>query len=191
LSTLLPTTGTAWHIAQTALRWIAWVLAALFGLWLGSWLAPLLSAPALEGLVRLRERSLEAAPRPVAGPWRQFVCALQAQLAAVAVIGPVIALLWIVTWLVPPAAIVTVPLEFLALSGLVAWSTLDYPLSLRGMPVAARVALLRRHTLAVLGYGITLSALFAIPLLSLFVLPIAVVAAAELCVAMHPEPGVQ
>jgi CysZ protein len=189
LIALLPSEGVVWHMAGTVLRWIAVLLSALFGLWFGSWLAPLLSAPALERLVRLRESSLRAVARPAASAWRQFACAVQAQVAAVVAIGPVIALLWIVTWIVPPAALVTVPLEFLALSGLCAWSMLDYPLSLRGMPAAARLALLRRHAPAVLAYGATLAALFAVPLLSLFVLPIAVVAAAELSVAMDADRG--
>ena len=173
----------AWGVGM--LRWLLSAALAVFGLVTALWLTPPLSAPALERLILMRERDLGVAPRVGVGLWREFVCALTAQLVGLALIAPVWFVLWSLTLLLPSLAPVTVPLKFLAFAWLMAFSLLDYPLSLRGMPMRERFSLMRRGLFAVFGFGAAMSMLFAIPFLGLFVLPIAVVAATELAVALE------
>jgi len=158
----------------TIVRVIGIALAAVFGVLLASFVTPPLSAPALERLLLLRERELGIAPRPAAGFLREFACALKAQLLATAVCGPLFALLWAITLLVPAAGLVTVPLKLLTLALLLAWTLLDYPMSLRGVPLRARVALVLGGAPLSLGFGFALALVFAVPLMPLFMLPIAV-----------------
>jgi CysZ protein len=166
------------------LRLIGIVLGAVLGLFIATFLTPPLSAPALERLVLLRERELGVAPRPAIGLLREFWCALQAQLVALAIGGPVLALLWLVTVFAPPAAVVTLPLKFVVLALSVAWSLLDYPLSLRGVALSERLRMVRSQLPRVLGFGLSIALLFTVPLLPLVLLPAAVAAAAELGVQL-------
>jgi CysZ protein len=162
------------------LRAIFVLLGAVLGVFVATFVTPPLSAPALERLVLLRERSLGLEPRPAAGFIREFWCALQAQLVALAIGVPVLAVLWLVTLLAPPAAVATVPLKFLVLALSVAWSLLDYPLSLRGVALRDRLSRMRAQAPRVLGFGAAMALLFAVPLLPLVLLPAAVAAAAEI-----------
>lgn len=166
------------RVAGVALAAVLGVLAAVF-------LTPPLSAPALERLVLLRERELGVASRPAVSLFREVWCALQAQLLALAVVGPVFALLWLVTWLFPPASVVTLPLDLLLLALLTAYSLLDYPLSLRGVSVRERLRLMRGGSALVLGFGSAIALLFAVPLLPLLLLPAAVAAAADVSVQLE------
>ena len=174
---LTETIGWLW---ASLLSWLITFVAAFCGVVLATMITPPLSAPALEKLIRMREDDLGAPPRPTPSLWREFKCALQAQLLASAVFGPILAVLWLITLLAPQAALVTVPLKFIALAFLLAWSQLDYPLSLRGVSVGERLRMLRRGVRAVFGFGITLAVLFAIPFATLLILPVAVTAATEL-----------
>jgi len=162
--------------------------AAFVGVLVATFVTPPLSAPALERLVMLRERELGVPPRPAAGLLREFWCAIQAQLLAVGMVGPLLAVLWMITWVFPPSAVVSVPLKLLVLALAVAWSLLDYPLSLRGLGIAERFALMRRGIASVLGFGSALALLFAVPLLPLLLLPAAVAAAAEIGVRLEQLP---
>lgn len=165
------------------------LISSLFGMFAATFATPPLCAPALERLVRLRERALDAPPRPAAGFWREFVCALQAQLISVGVLGPVLAVLVLVTWLVPPVAVVTLPVKFSVVAGMLAWSYLDYPLSLRGASVSERVHWMARGFARVFGFGVGLAVAFMVPLVSLLLLPAAVAAAAEIAVQLELERG--
>jgi uncharacterized protein involved in cysteine biosynthesis len=71
----------------------------------------------------------------------------------------------------------------------VAWNLLDYPLSLRGLPPRARLALFRRHPGAAFGFGLCFAGVSWIPLAGVLLLPIGVVAAAQLVHAMLPPPS--
>jgi len=171
------------------LRVLAIVLSSLVGMFVATLATPPLCAPALERLVRLRERALDAPPRPAVGFWRELACALQAQLISVGVLGPLLLVLLLVTWLVPPVAVVTLPIKFGVVAGMLAWSYLDYPLSLRGASVSERVRTLAQGFARVLGFGLTLAVAFMVPLVSLLLLPAAVAAAAEIAVKLELERG--
>lgn len=166
-------------------RWVAIALSALIGIAVATLVTPILSAPALERLVLLRERELGVPPRPAAGLWREFLSALTSQLLAVAVSAPLLLVLWTVTLLAPAFSVVTIPLKFIVVAWLLAWSLLDYPLSLRGVRLSARVRLFRKGAPAVFGFGVALAVVFAIPFLPLLVLPAAVCAAAEIGVLLE------
>jgi CysZ protein len=96
-----------------------------------------------------------------------------------------LAMLALISALVPPAAVVTVPLKFVVSSLVIAWDLLDYPFGLRGMGVRARLGWMRENLGAVLLFGASTGALLLIPLLGLFVLPCGVVAATELVVRVE------
>jgi CysZ protein len=169
------------------LGWVITLVAAFGGVVLASLITPPLCAPALEKLIRMREQDLGAPARATPSLLREFSCALKAQLLASAVIGPILAALWLTTFLAPPAAVVTVPLKFIAVSWLLAWTLLDYPMSLRGVSVRDRLRMLRRGARAVFSFGAALAVLFAIPFATLLLLPIAVTAAAELSARLEPS----
>ena len=143
-------------------------------------LAQPLSGWALEGIVRAQERALNAAtfepPPRLAATIRSAVSSL----IALAVGIPTIAALAIVGWVVPPAAIATVPLKVAVTALLLAWDLLDYPLGLRRISLGGRVVWCARHFGAVLGLGLAAALFFAIPGLGLLALPCGVAAATRL-----------
>jgi CysZ protein len=143
-------------------------------------LAQPLSGWALDGIVRaqaraLGEESLEDPPR-FAGMLRSAASSL----AALAVGIPTIVGLAVVGWLVPPAAIVTVPLKIVVTALLLAWDLLDYPLAFHGMSMGARVGWCLRHMGAVLGFGLAATVFFAVPGIGLLALPCGVAGATRL-----------
>lgn len=161
------------------------LIAAPIGLLFTVIATPLLCAPVFERLMRLREQSLGLPPRPAAGFFRELACALSAQLGAFALLGPVLVVLWGLALVAPPIAPALSVLHFLVSSAWLALSLLDYPLSLRGLGFRARLALMSKSPLAVLGFGAACVCLFAIPLFGLWGMPVAVVAAAELAASLE------
>jgi UDP-N-acetylmuramate--alanine ligase len=145
--------------------------------------SPTPSAHGHRHVVRARQaqggRALER-PRDPPG---DMVIALGAR--ATSTSAPLIVALAIISALVPPAAVVTVPLKFVVSSLVIAWDLLDYPFGLRAMGVRARLGWMRENLGAVLLFGASTGALLLIPLLGLFVLPCGVVAATELVVRVE------
>jgi CysZ protein len=89
-------------------------------------------------------------------------------------------LLLVVDFVVPAAAIVTTPLKILVTALMVAWNLIDYPLTLRGMRVRERLALVRLEWRSFLGFGFGFAAAFWIPCCGVILLPVGVVAATRL-----------
>jgi len=189
-STLLPNAN-RWYAeaAWLLLRWLASALAAYVGLWLALLLAPVLSAPALERLVRAREAALGARARPPQSFWWEVRCGLEAQLGGLLLALPLWGLYWVVAALLPGAALLLFPLQALPLAVGMAWNLLDYPLTLRGVRVRERWALLRRAPAAILGFGLCLALLTLVPGAALLLLPAGVVGATELVAGLLPETG--
>jgi CysZ protein len=155
----------------------ALVLAALVGFGI----AHPLSGPALNRIVRRAEAEVGADAWPPSGVVEDVGRALQSILVAYAVGLPVLAVLYLVAIAFPPAVVVTFPLKLLVLALLVAWDLCDYPLSIHGMPVAARIDFVRRNLGAMVGFGVGLGLLSTVvPCLSVFVLPAGVAGAARL-----------
>jgi CysZ protein len=161
------------------LSWLAAALTALLGFVLALAVTPPLSSPALEKIVAHRERDLGVPERPPLGFWMEVWCGLKAQVWVALLAGPVLVLLWLVDLLLPIAAVVTVPLKCVVVSAALAWNLFDYPLTLRGVRMRNRLALLNAHWRPTLGFGLAFSALFWIPCFSVLLLPVGVVAATE------------
>jgi CysZ protein len=184
LAGLLPGAASTWgRWAISGLRLLVSAVLVVLSALSAAWLTPLLAGPALERLVLLRERDLGLPEREPVSFLVELWCGLGAQVLGLVVVGPILALLWLVTILAPPALVVTLPLKVLAASGLLAWSLLDYPLSLRGVRLRERLRLLRLGLPAMAGFGLAIAALFAIPLGPVLLLPAGVAAATELAQA--------
>jgi len=173
-----------------SVRVLGSLIASLLGLFVAMFLTPMLCAPAFDRLVLRRERALGVPPRRASGFGRELYCAVLSQVIAVCVFSPVLVCLTLITWLVPPLAVVMLPLKFIVLATTFAWSLLDYPLSLRGASPTQRFRLMWGQASRVLGFGASLAVVFAVPLFPFLLLPVAVVAAADV-VAELERSGAQ
>ncbi|MCC6553924.1 MAG: EI24 domain-containing protein [Polyangiaceae bacterium] len=157
---------------------IAMLLAALLALALSQ---PL-SGPALERIVRRAEAKLGAPAWPPTSLVADVLRSLESILVSFAFGLPLLAILLLIGVAFPPAAVVTTPLKLAVTAVLIAWDLCDYPLSIRGIPISARVAFMRRNAAAMLGFGFGLALLGLIPCLLVLVLPAGVAGAARLIV---------
>jgi CysZ protein len=119
-------------------------------------------------------------PRGPSSLLKEFWCGLRAQLIAAVFATPILALLWLLGFLIPPAMLITFPLKLLVIALAIAWSVFDYPLTLRGVSAGDRLNLVLTHRAPILGFGLTLAALFWVPCCSVLMLPVGVVGATTL-----------
>jgi CysZ protein len=172
--------GPRWHFLAVPADVLVGALALLVAALAGFGLAQPLSGPALNGIVRRVEADMGTPPRPPTAFAEDVVRALASIAVSYAVGLPILALLALVSFLAPPAAVVTFPLKLVVLAVLVTWDLCDYPLSLRGMPIGARIAFVARNAGAMIGFGFGLALLSLIPGALLLVLPAGVAGAARL-----------
>jgi uncharacterized protein involved in cysteine biosynthesis len=177
------------EIATGTLSWMAALIVSVIALVLSLILTPPLSAPALEHIVRAREQALGVPSRDSLGFFRELACGLRALALATACLLPILGSLFVLDLLVPVVAPLTVAIKLLLASLSVAWNLFDYPLTLRGVGVRRRLALIRRHPGATLGFGVTFAALFWVPCFGILLLPIGVAAAAEIVAALARSDG--
>ena len=180
VNTKLAGDGSLQQVGATAASWLAVGLAALLGWLFAGFLAPVLSAPALERIVDITETDLAVPTRAPLGLLAEFWCGLRSLLTSSAVALPLVVALTLLEMLAPPVAVVTTPLKFLLASLGVAWGLFDYPLTLRGIGGRARFAFMRRHFSAVLGFGAAFSLVFWLPCFGIVMLPVGVAAATRL-----------
>ena len=164
----------------TAASWLLTLLGVAMGWIVSALVAPVISAPALERIVKLVEADLGAPPRAPVGFFRELFCGVESMLLGVALVVPLGLVLAGIALVAPPAAVVTTPLQFLLGALGVAWSLLDYPLTLRGVGMRERLRWMKRNGPAVLGFGLAFAAAFWLPCAGLLLLPIGVAAATEL-----------
>lgn len=157
--------------AVTAVAYLGVALAALVGVLLAFLLAPPLSAPALEKLVSLVEAELGVPERAPLGFFAETWCGLRASLLTFAVTAPILLVLFVIEAVLPPAAIVTVPLSFVVTSFLVAYGLFDYPLGLRGADTRTRLRLFAAAPGALFGFGVACSLIFWLPCTGILLLP--------------------
>lgn len=169
-----------WQMGRGFVSWLVTILAGVLGLLVAVAVTPPLSGPALERLVELEERALGVSRRQRIGFMAEIWCGLRAQAAAAMFCGPILVLLWLVELLFPPASVVTVPLKMLVAALALAWNLFDYPLTLRGVRLSHRLALVVRHPGATLGFGAGCTLLFLAPCFGVLLLPVGVVAATNL-----------
>src|SRR5205823_3537268 len=112
-----------------------------------------------------------------------MLLALRIALVTFFIGGFVGGLLFAIGIIFPAALIVTMPLKFLLTAWLVAWNFIDYPLSLHGHGVGARLAWAGRHWEAFTAFGLVWAAFLLIPGIFLFILPMGVAGATQLVVA--------
>jgi CysZ protein len=179
-----------WQMGRGFISWLVTILAGVLGLLLALAVTPPLSGPALEHLVELEERELAVSQRQPIGFLAEIWCGLKAQAAAAMFAGPLLVVLWIVDLLFPPASVVTVPLKLLITSLALAWNLFDYPLTLRGVPLRGRLALVVRNPGATLGFGAGCTILFLAPCFGVLMLPVGVVGATRLVwQLLEADPG--
>ncbi len=173
----------AWHAAGAWLfRAVVSLVALVFAFVLSISLAQPLSGFALDVLVRKQETALGGRTWPDGSVLGGILRSLRVTLTALALGLPVLALLALLTLLVPPLAIVTVPLKLVVTGLLAAYDFLDYPLSIRGEGVRGRLLFMRAHVWAVLGFGLSVAAVLLVPGLGLLVVPWGVCGATRLVV---------
>lgn len=143
-------------------------------------LAKPLSGPVLDGIVERHDREMGLAAHPEIGVWSSVGRALRVTLFGLAVSAPLLALLTLAEFVVPPVAVVTTPIKIVVSAFVVTWDLVDYPLSLRGMGARERVQWMRRNWKPSLGFGLVGLAVLLVPVVGLVVLPFGVAGAARL-----------
>jgi len=170
----LSTAGSA--IAQFFVTLIGVLLAGFIGFAL----AQPLSSPALESLVRLQERELGGPPRQSTSFFVDLGRGLQSAFIGWVFGVPLLVVLFIIDIIFPPAIAITWVGKLLVTAFVIAWDVCDYPLTVRGMPVAARLKTLWRHASAVCGFAVGLALAALIPCGLFLVLPGGVAGAARI-----------
>jgi CysZ protein len=164
------------------LRIVCWAIGLVVAFFLAISLAQPLSGFALDAIARKQELALGGRTWPSQPTLTGALRSLRVTLTALAIGLPILAALALVTFLFPPAAVVTVPLKFIVTGVLAAYDLLDYPLSLRGRTVSDRLVFIRANFAAVLGFGVATAALLLIPGVGLFLLPFGVAGATRMVV---------
>jgi len=155
------------------------VLVAIGG-WFASFaLAPPLSAPALESLVRCVETSAGAPYRAPLGFFAELACGFRSLFGALLVALPSFFVLWLLELALPILAPLTFTLGSMLSSLLVAWGLFDYPLTLQGVGFRARLALVRENFACVLGFGVAFAFAFWL-CCGIVMLPVGALAATRL-----------
>ena len=181
---LLDEPASIWgHVGSWLLRVLLALTMLLMAMLLALVLAQPLSGFALEAIVRAQERALLGDEPPRSSFLAALLASTRATLIMLIAGGVIYTLLFLVDLCFPPATVVTVPLRFLAGAWLLAWNFLDYPLSLRGLGVLARLRWTARHFEEFTVFGLTWALLLVVPGLFFLILPMGVAGAARLVVA--------
>jgi CysZ protein len=172
--------GPRWGLLASIVEVVVGALAVLVAAIAGFGVAQPLSGPALNRIVRRVEADLGAPPWRASTLGEDIGRALQSIGVSYGVGLPILAVLALVAFFVPPAAVVTFPLKVVVLGVLVTWDLCDYPLSIHGVPVGKRIGLMSRNLGAIAGFGVGLGLLSLVPCALLLVLPAGVAGAARL-----------
>jgi CysZ protein len=185
---LMPQPDGFWaHLGAWTL-FILLTLAALFAaLLLAIVLAQPLSGFALEAVSLAQERALIGRNAPHSSFLTALWTSTRATLVMLVVGGIVNAILFLVAFFFPPAAVFTAPLQFMVGGWLLAWNFLDYPLSLRGLGVIARLRWSVHHFEEFTVFGVLWAALLFVPGLFFLILPMGVAGATRLVVMTEQE----
>lgn len=180
---VLDDSGGAWATAGFwAFRIVSSLVGLVFAFLVGVSLAQPLSGFALDTIARRQEIALGGRTWPDQPFVASALRSLRVTATALALSLPLLALLTVVTVLVPPASAVTLPLKFLVTGLAIAYDFLDYPLGLRGVGVRARMTWISDHLSAVIGFGLASALVLLVPGIGLLVLPAGVAGAARMLV---------
>jgi len=173
---------TASTVGMWALRVVLWLVSIVVAFLVAMSLAQPLSGFALEAIARRQEIDLTGRQWPDQPFVASTLRSLRVSLAALFVSLPILAVLAVITLLVPPLSIITIPLKFLVTGLTAAYDFIDYPLSLRGSGVRSRLGFMKEHFWAVTGFGIAAALLLLIPGFGLFLLPFGVAGATRMII---------
>jgi CysZ protein len=165
-----------WHVVRV----LGWLAALGIAVLVALALAQPISGPALEALAQKQGRALNAPPMPDTSFFAGLVRSLRVTLFGLLITIPIVVGLTIVELLMPPLAVVTVPVKFLVSAMMLSWDLLDYPLSLRAAGVGERLKWIRANFSAVLGFGVSIALIGLIPCAGLLFLPAGVAGATRL-----------
>lgn len=165
------------------LRVVLWLVSVAVAFLVATALAQPLSGFALDALSTRQEEALGGPRRTGPDLLPALLGSLKVTLLGLLVGVPSLLALAVLSFAVPPLAVVTVPLKVVVVGLLAAWDFLDYPFSLRAMGLRARLAFVTDHFAAVLGFGVTVALMLLVPGVGLFLLPVGVLAGTRLVVA--------
>jgi len=177
--------STYWAITLAIIRFLVGLLALAVALFLAFALGKPLSGPILERIVRRVSKDLGAPDWPTPTLVQDVFRSLQSSLVAIVFTLPFLVPLVAIGIIFPPAAVVTTPLQYVVTAFGAAWDFCDYPLSIRGTPVAERIEFVRRNKGAVAGFALGLGLLPILPCTLILVLPAGVIGAAHLTVVLE------
>ena len=177
--------STYWAVAFVVLKIVAGLLGLVIAMFLAFTLGKPLSGPILERIVRRVSTDLGAPEWPAPTVLEDIFRSLQSTLVALVFTLPILIPLVVIGVIFPVAAVVTTPLQFVITALAAAWDFCDYPLSIRGAPVAERIEFVRRNMRAVVGFGLGLGLLLLLPCTLVLVLPAGVIGAAHLVVMLE------
>lgn len=150
-----------------------------------------LSGFALEAIAHAQEKALTGYSRTPQPFFTSMITTARIVFLTLLVGGFILTILFILSLLFPPIAIITVPLKFLICAWLMAWDFLDYPMGLRGMGLRARLRWVRRNLDAFTTFGIAWAMLVVIPGLVLILLPMGVAGATRMIVEDDPNSSAE
>ncbi len=167
--------------------WLLTAVASLVGVVVALLVALCLAQPlsgfALERVAKKQTEALTGRRGPEVHFFSALFNALKVALATLFLAVSLLGTLLAVGLLFPPALVVTLPLKFLVTAWLLAWDFVDYPLSLRGFGLFARLGWVGRHFGAYTAFGLMWAAVLLIPGVALLLLPMGVAGATRLVVA--------
>ncbi|HTU22790.1 MAG TPA: EI24 domain-containing protein [Gemmataceae bacterium] len=146
-------------------------------------LAQPLSAFALESVSHAQETALMGSAAPKTSFFASLVSTAKAVAVALLIGGTLLAILFLISFFFPPAAVVTVPLKVLVCGWMLAWDFIDYPLAMRGVGLEGRFAWVGRNFVAFTLFGVLWALLLVVPGMQLVILPMGVAGATRLVVA--------
>jgi CysZ protein len=170
------------HIGSWSLTLLLAAAALCTAVLLALILAQPLSGFALEAIVLEQERALLGENLPRSSFLTALWTSTRATLVMLIVGGLVYTVLFVIDFCFPPAIMVTALVQFLVGGWLLAWNFLDYPLSVRGLGVWARLRWATAHIEEFTMFGVMWAGLLIVPGMFLLILPMGVAGATRLVV---------
>ncbi len=176
----LATESGGMHVLWQVLRVLLWLAAITLAFLVSLALAQPIAGPALEALAKKQAAAIGVTQLPETGAVAGMARSLRVTLFGLLLATPIIIGLTVVELVVPVLVVVTMPLKFLTSALMLAWDLFDYPLSLRGAGVRARIAWMSDNFACSLGFGVSVALILLVPGAGLLFLPAGVCGATRL-----------
>jgi CysZ protein len=178
------------HLGGWLMRLLLYLVTIAMALLLALALAQPLSGFALERIVRIQERALIGVLLEHSSFWSAVWVSTRATLMMLVVGGLVYTVLFVIDLCFPPVLPLTAMLRFVTGAWLLAWNFLDYPLSLRGLGLFARLRWSMHHFDEFTVFGALWAILLFVPGLFFLMLPMGVAGATRLVIAAEEMDAV-